>query len=76
MNEVTYCRDCDHVEPTSRKGPQWKWLCMECKAIEGHGFVDPDVWTNGEPYLRCKDVNGGYCKLFKPAATRQTKMEI
>ena len=61
----TYCRDCDHVDPQSRKQHPRLWLCLMHPCLEGQGFVDPEIWTNGEPYLRCRDVNGGRCMLFK-----------
>jgi hypothetical protein len=34
--------------------------------LEGQGFVDPDWWVENDPFLRCKDVNGGLCPLFEP----------
>ena len=76
MDTETFCEDCDFVEPVSRKQQPFKWLCKQHPCYEKHGFVTRDAWTNGEPYLRCKDVNGGKCKLFKPAATPQTSMEV
>lgn len=76
MTAPTFCRDCDHVERESRKRPAYYWLCLQHPTLQGHGFVDPDTWTNGAPYLRCSHVNGGICKLFKPTATPQTSMDV
>lgn len=62
---MTYCEDCDHVWPESRKRQGYYWLCMEHKNLQGMGYVSKTEWVKEEPYLRCKDVNGGACKLFK-----------
>jgi hypothetical protein len=34
--------------------------------LEGQGFVDPDLWIEMEPFLKCSVVNGGLCLLFEP----------
>lgn len=62
----TFCRDCDHVAEDSRKRHVSQWLCLRHKRLEGQGFVDPDYWADQEPYLKCRDVNGGLCPLFSP----------
>lgn len=66
MADFTYCHDCDNVHPSSRKQPPWSWLCVKHPRKEGFGYVTPFTWDNMEPYLRCKDVNGGACPLFEP----------
>lgn len=75
-SEPTFCEDCDHVERESRKKQVFQWLCLQHPCAEKHGFVTRENWTNGEPYLRCKDVNGGICKLFKAKATTQKSMDV
>lgn len=65
-NGPHFCRDCDHVDPASRKKAQYHWLCLRHRRLEGQGFVDPDTWVENEPYLKCKDVNGGICELYSP----------
>lgn len=62
----TYCTDCDHVDPQSRKQHPRMWLCLKHPCLQGAGFVARDIWTSGEPFLRCRDVNGGHCHLFSP----------
>lgn len=62
----TFCRDCDHVEASSRKRHPTQWVCLRHKRLEGQGFVDPELWIESDPFLRCKDVNGGLCELFEP----------
>lgn len=62
----TFCRDCDHVVEDTRKRSPHQWLCGRHKRLEGQGFVDPDLWIETDPFLRCKDVNGGACELFDP----------
>lgn len=65
MSNNTYCVKCQNVVLSSRKLKQYNWLCSKHKNIEGRGFVDPDVWAKSEPYLKCKDVNGGDCPLYE-----------
>mgnify|MGYP001607881414 CR=1 FL=1 len=62
----TFCRDCEWVVAESRKRSVMQWLCMRHKRLEGQGFVHPEYWAESEPFLRCKDVNGGLCELFEP----------
>lgn len=63
--QPTWCRDCDHVVEDTRKRNPTQWLCSRHKRLEGQGFVSPEWWTDQEPFLRCKDVNGGLCPLFE-----------
>lgn len=66
MSGVTFCALCEWVDPQSRKQAPHRWLCVRHKRIEGMGFVVPGQWVNAEPYLRCRDVNGGICQLYEP----------
>jgi hypothetical protein len=71
---TTFCEDCEHVHPESRKRDPRYWLCTQHPQIEGMGFVSKDAWTNSEPFLLCRNVNGGACKLYK--ARRDGQKEI
>lgn len=62
----TFCRNCDHVVEDTRKRSPHQWLCGRHKRLEGQGFVDPDLWIEMEPFLKCSAVNGGICELFEP----------
>jgi hypothetical protein len=62
----TYCDTCDHVDPQSRKMAPHRWLCLRHRRLEGMGFVAQGQWVGAEPYLRCRDVNGGWCELYEP----------
>lgn len=62
----TYCEDCDNVVHDTRKRHPSQWLCAKFQRVEGGGFVAPQTWVDAEPYMRCKDINGGNCPLFKP----------
>lgn len=62
----TYCEECDHVEPASRKRSPTQWVCLKFPRVEGGGFVAPTVWADQEPFMRCVNINGGYCPLFQP----------
>jgi len=74
-DEPTFCSDCDGVHPESRARPSYLWLCSQHPKLPGYtGFVTGEVWEKDEPFLRCKEVNGGRCKLFKPRRTPQLEM--
>jgi hypothetical protein len=45
---------------------------MKFPRLEGQGFVDPKGWAESEPYMRCVNINGGACCVFKPRRTSQT----
>lgn len=62
----TFCRNCDHVVEDTRKRHPQQWLCSRFPRVEGGGFVDPEKWVTDEPFMRCKDINGGNCPLFTP----------
>jgi hypothetical protein len=72
MTGITYCALCEWVDPPSRKLPPHRWLCVRHKQVEGMGFVVPGQWVNTEPYLRCRDVNGGICLLYEPIRQKET----
>lgn len=74
--QPTYCRDCDHVEPQSRKQHPRLWLCLQHPNIEGMGFVDPDTWVKEQPYLYCRNVNGGRCPLWKRRRDGQQELGV
>lgn len=75
-NGPTICEDCDLVDPQTRKKHGALWLCLASPRLEGMGFVKREEWVNNEPYLRCKDVNGGACRNFKPLRTAEPDGEI
>lgn len=75
-NAPTYCEDCDLVDAQSRKKAKYYWLCTAHRNLEGMGFVARDEWVNSEPYLRCRDVNGGACPVFQPLRTAEAEGEI
>ena len=71
----TFCEECDHVLREFPSQPEWGWLCLKHPRLDGHGFVSKTIRDgNLPPYLRCKDVNGGYCYLYAPK--RQLKEEL
>lgn len=75
MTAPTLCNECDHVHPDTRKGAPRTWLCLQHPKLPGFdGFVTGEAWEKDAPYLRCKDVNGGLCKLW--ARKRDNQMEL
>ena len=72
-----YCAECDNVSKEYATAPEYLWLCLKHPRLDGHGFVSRTIRDgNLPPYLRCKDVNGGYCYLFKPKADGQTNLQL
>lgn len=75
-DEITYCADCDHPQGQSRNYQRYRWICTLFPRLEGQGFVDPGVWDKDEPYMRCIDINGGKCPLFRRRIEGQKDMKI
>jgi len=67
----TFCKDRDNVDSESRKRVPSQWLCSKFKRLEGHGFVDPEKWAEMEPFMKCRDINGGACPLWSPRRAGQ-----
>lgn len=76
MKAYTYCRDCDHVVADSRKRHPAAWLCSRFPRVEGGGFVDPEKWVTDEPFMKCKDINGGACPLFTPIREPEAEAKV
>lgn len=70
----TWCHDCDFLHRENRNDPPYRWLCMRHKRADGFGFVTRGTWDNAPPYLYAKDVNGGFCPLFKRRANGQMNL--
>lgn len=63
---ITYCHKCTNVHEDTRKLKPWYWLCTRHPNLEeGYGFVTDNTWDDGEPFLKCRDVNKGACPLFE-----------
>lgn len=73
---TTYCLHCAHVHQDSKKSSPRYWLCTKHPQAEGFGFVTPDTWDKAEPYLRCSQVNGGFCPLYEKDPGTQTKLGV
>jgi len=70
--EPTLCEDCDNVIREKNTQPRF-WLCAKHKKLEGFGFVTRTSWDNGEPYLRCYQINFGVCPNFVKATPGQMR---
>ena len=64
------------MDPKSREKRPVYWLCLKHRRLEGQGFVAPDLWVSSEPFLRCKDVNGGICELFESLRNAESEAGI
>lgn len=69
---TTYCEDCEHV--LDKKPAFYRWQCMKHPRLEGNGYVTRKV-RETEPYLFCKDVNGGGCPLFRKEKGNQMELD-
>lgn len=75
LEMITLCQNCDNVHPDSHSRPSFRWLCIAHPKLPGFdGFVVGEHWEKDEPFLRCRDVNGGKCHLFTPK--RGPQMEL
>jgi|ETNvirnome_2_130_1030620.scaffolds.fasta_scaffold00094_38 hypothetical protein len=63
---ITLCARCDNLHPDSKGKPPWRWMCSKHPRMEGYGFVTETQWDNFDPWLYCRDVNGGCCPLHEP----------
>ena len=59
---TTMCEDCEHLEAGSAKLPPYRWLCTKHPNLLD-APLSRTQRTN-EPFLLCKNVNGGMCFLF------------
>lgn len=60
--KITKCSECDFVHSDTRKQHYKAWMCVRHKNLIPN-FISDEA---AEPYLRCYQVNGGACELFKP----------
>lgn len=66
--DPVFCVDCAEVEPHSRKGQTWGWLCMEFRR-RPKGAISLEVLDVDPPYERCVDVNRyNNCNCFRQRA--------
>lgn len=72
----TFCDECDHVEPSSRKKSPYHWICMKFPRVEGMGFVARGKWIAEEPYMHCRGINGGLCPMWKPIRQGQQELSM
>lgn len=70
----TWCDQCEWVTSESRKRPPFQWLCARHRRLDGHGFLSPEYRTD-EPFLKCRDVNGGLCETFEPKREKPNGQE-
>lgn len=63
---MTFCEDCEHVHPDTRKQEPWRMRCMKAPTRPGYGFVSR-TFSPDPPYVRCFDINKyGECEMFEP----------
>lgn len=73
QHEPTLCEECDNVM-REKSAPPFRWLCLKHKKLEGFGFVTRSTWDNGEPYIRCSQINHGACPTFTKATPGQMRL--
>lgn len=70
---MTYCSECDNVQ--NPKDHWARWLCVKFPRLVEAGFVTKE-YRETDLYMRCKDINGGSCPMFKPKATNQINIPL
>jgi len=64
--ERTLCERCEHVTLETRKQRPRYWQCARHKRFDRVSFLSDADWSEVDPHLYCRDVNGGMCPLFEP----------
>lgn len=70
---TTLCENCEHSHPENEKRPSYRWMCIMFPRVEQNNFVTTDNRLS-EPYMFCKDINGGKCPLFQRAKGKQMEL--
>lgn len=66
----TLCKDCEHLYEETKKNPRY-WMCIKHPRLELGNFVTDELRMT-DPYMYCKDINGGACPLFKDKKLNET----
>lgn len=72
---TTFCEECEHMHPDSRKAPSSRAMCIKFPRMSGAGFVSLDKWDKDAPYMLCRDINGGNCPLFETRRDGQMQLQ-
>lgn len=70
---TTLCEDCEHSHSDNAKRKPYRWMCIMFPRIELDNFVTSEDRMN-DPYMYCKDINGGACPLFKKEKGKQIEL--
>ena len=71
---TTLCDNCEHSHSDNEKRPPYRWMCTKFPRIEMDNFVTLDVRIS-DPYMHCKNINGGACPLFIKTKDQQKETE-
>jgi hypothetical protein len=74
VNAPTACQDCDGVVTATRTHSPHRWMCIHFPRLEGLDPVAPTVGVVLQPYMYCRGINGGFCKLW--TRRRDGQLEI
>ena len=67
IHEVTRCENCEHLHPTSRGERRERTaLCMAHPKLVRADLVFNGIIDKDTPFMRCIDINGGACPMYKP----------
>lgn len=61
---ITMCESCENSHDDNEKKKPYRWMCNKFPRIDNSNFVSRDIRLT-DPYMYCKDINGGACPLWK-----------
>lgn len=73
--ETTLCENCEYSHAENAKRPAYRWMCSKFPRVEAANFVT-SAERMSEPFMYCKDINGGKCPLFKKSKLNQIEMKM
>jgi hypothetical protein len=72
----TWCEDCDHVSADTRKLHPARWTCTKFPWTDDHGSVARMSPTGKAIYNHCRDINKGFCPLYKERIPGQLEAKV
>lgn len=72
---ATLCEECEYSHADNAKRPAYRWLCVKFPRLESANFVT-SAERMTEPFMYCKDINGGKCPLFRKSKGKQIELGV
>lgn len=61
---ATLCEDCTNSHSENAKRKPYRWMCVKFPRLDASNYVTSKERVS-EPYMYCKDINGGHCPLYE-----------